>query len=388
MTTKPYLEAQDEAAAIDFLEANGCTDGLPIIAPTAARVDRMVLAGGLDGDLALGRVPPRNAHATVEAVAANAVMAGCAPDHFPVVLAAVQASLDPVFDLNDVQSTTNCVSPVIIVNGPARSSCGPIVSGHGALGTGHRANLGIGRAFRLVLFNLGGGRPGEGDMALFGHGGKFAACFAEAEEQSPFEPLHVSRGWHVNDSVVTVAGVEPPQQVIHMPFDDARRSAECLLALLGGAIADPGCISTYSGTGYVVVVLNPDHAWLLHRAGYRRETIQQALADHARSRVGRLRELNPRLLEMTEETTGRRNDDVMAAACLPERVLVVVAGGEGNYSFVMPSWGSGLHNTTPVSKTIEINQACEIPQYSVDERAPMSVDFASSAHRDRVSARS
>jgi hypothetical protein len=365
MTTPPHLEAIDEAAAIDYLEANGCADGLPIIAPTVARVDRMVLAGGLDGGLVLGRVPPRNAQASVEAVAANAVMAGCVPDHFPVVLSAVQAALDPVFDLNDVQSTTNCVSPVLIVNGPARNACGPIVSGHGALGTGHRANLCIGRAFRLVLFNLGGGRPGEGDMALLGHGGKFAACFAEAEEQSPFEPLHVSRGWDANESAVTVAGVEAPQQVIHMPFDDAG-SAECLLTLLAGAVADPGCITSYSGAGHIIVVINPDHAWLLHGAGYRRETIQQALADRACNRVGRLRELNPVLLDMTEETTGVRSDDVTAAACLPERVLVVVAGGPGNYSFVMPSWGSGLHNTTPVTKSIEIDQACENPQYIVD----------------------
>lgn len=127
------LEADDELAALNLLDEIECTDGLPVILPTQDKVDRMVLAAGLDADLALGAVAPRDGVATVETVAANAVMAGCLPEHFPVVVAAIQALLDPEFDLAEVQATTNPVSPLLIVNGPARRQCG-IASGHGALG--------------------------------------------------------------------------------------------------------------------------------------------------------------------------------------------------------------------------------------------------------------
>ncbi|MCY4565194.1 MAG: hypothetical protein OXE40_12050, partial [Gammaproteobacteria bacterium] len=134
------LKAVDEAAAVERLHDLRCTDGLPVIVPTEARVARMVLAGGLDRDLVLGEMGPARGAATVEKVAVAAVMAGCLPDHMTVVIAAVRAVLDPRFDLTEMQSTTHCTAPLIIVNGPARHWCGPIASGFGALGPGHRAN--------------------------------------------------------------------------------------------------------------------------------------------------------------------------------------------------------------------------------------------------------
>src|SRR5215471_4141687 len=188
-----FLQAADEEAArMQLLEA-GCTDGLPVVPPTSERVAAMMAFADLDADIVLGPVPPRGGAASVEMLAANAVMAGCAPHHFPVLLAATRAMLDATFDLSSIQPTTNGVYPGIIVNGPARELCGPIASGCGALGPGHHANAAIGRALRLILINLGGGAPGVTDMALLGLG-KFTCCLAEAEEESPFEPLHVWRG--------------------------------------------------------------------------------------------------------------------------------------------------------------------------------------------------
>src|SRR5262249_43250966 len=152
------------------------------------------LGGGLDADMVLGDVGPAYARATVENVAANAVMAGCLPEHFPVGIAAVRAVCDDTFDLAVGQSTTHAPAPGMIVHGPAPGACGGVASGWGALGPGHRANASIGRALRLVLGNIGGARPGSTDMAVLGQPGKFTACLAEAEETSPFAPLHVSRG--------------------------------------------------------------------------------------------------------------------------------------------------------------------------------------------------
>ena len=132
------LSARDEEAALEELHRLGCTDGLPVVIPTAERVNRMVLASGLEADMMLGTMGPGHGIATVEKVAIAAVMAGCLPDYMPVVVAAVKAVIDPEFDLTEMQATTHCTAPLIIVNGPARHTCGPIASGTGALGPGPR----------------------------------------------------------------------------------------------------------------------------------------------------------------------------------------------------------------------------------------------------------
>ena len=170
---RDLLTAKSEEDALEDLHRKGLTDGLPVVVPTPSRVDRMALASGNDPDMVIGAMGPGNGVATIEKIAVAAVMAGCLPDHMPVVLAAVKAVINPVFDLTEMQATTHCTAPLIIVNGPARVSCGPISSGYGALGPGHRANASIGRALRLAMINIGGGRPGSSDMALLGHPGKF-----------------------------------------------------------------------------------------------------------------------------------------------------------------------------------------------------------------------
>ena len=208
------LSSADEAQALEDLHQRGCTDGLPVVIPTDDRVARMVLASGQAGDMVLGTMGPGHGVASIEKIAVAAVMAGCLPDYMPVVVAAVKAVIEPAFDLTEMQATTHCTAPLVIVNGPARHNCGPIVSGTGALGPGHRANASIGRALRLTMINIGKARPGSSDMALLGHPGKFTYCLAEDEEGSPFPPLHVSLGFAAEDSVVTVVGAEAPHSVL------------------------------------------------------------------------------------------------------------------------------------------------------------------------------
>jgi hypothetical protein len=344
------LIAVDDAAAVERLHELGCTDGLPVVVPTEPRVERMVLASGLDGDLVVGVVGPAQGAATVEKVAANAVMAGCLPDHFPIVVAALQAVCDPAFDLTEVQSTTHCVSPVIIVNGPARHACGPIASGFGALGPGHRANASIGRALRLCLINIGGGRPGVSDMALLGHAAKFSACLAEAEEASPFPPLHTSRGFAQDESVVTVVGVEGPHSVMCAPLTGDAGNTDRLLMQLAMTVANQGSNNLVAGRGAQVIVLNPDHANLLSAAGYDRASLQQALADRA---------VRPRA--QVHAMAGAAGDEPVKAVADPTDLLIVVAGGSGLYSAVMPSWGAGRHGNRPVSVRVVVDPSCEIP---------------------------
>ena len=232
------LVAPDEAAALEQLHDMGCTDGLPVVIPTPERVERFVLASGLDADMVLGEMGPGMGIATMEKVAIAAVMAGCKPDYMPVVVAAVKAASDPRFDLGPLQATTHCTAPLIIVNGPARNDCGPVASGFGALGPGHRANASIGRALRLCLINIGGGRPGVSDMALLGHPGKFTYCLAEAEEESPFPPLHTSLGFAATDSAVTLLGCEAPHSVLYSDNADDPEDAEKLLYVLSVGLAN------------------------------------------------------------------------------------------------------------------------------------------------------
>ena len=330
------LEASDEAAALEWLHDLGCTDGLPVVIPTPQRVDRMVLAVGHPGEVALGTMGPLNGVCTVEKLAAAAVMAGCLPDHMPIVAAAALAIMDPEFDLAEMQGTTHATAPLIIVNGPARQMCG-LASGYGALGPGHRANASIGRAIRLVMINVGGARPGISDMALLGHGGKFGQCLAEDEEHSPFTPLHVGRGSVLSDSAVTVIGTEPPQSVAHGAGSDVAQSAERLLDVLAGSLAAPGTNNSWLGGGQAVVVITPDHAGELASAGHDRSSIAAAITERARTRDGR------------------------PAFGSPDDVLVVAAGGAGLYSYVFPTWCAGGHRNRAVSRPVEIGQACAIP---------------------------
>lgn len=351
------LEAADETDALEQLHALGCTDGLPVVIPTEDRVARMVLASGYDPDINLGNMGPLGGAATIDKVAACAVMAGCLPDYMPVVVAAVRAVLAPEFDTTEMQGTTHCLTPMIIVNGPARHECGDIASGFGCLGPGFRSNASIGRAVRLAMMNIGGARPGVSDMALHGQPGKFTFCFAENEEESPFSPLHTSRGFELGQSTVTVAGVEGPQSVIGVIDADDPDSAVRLLRSIGQSLARIGANNAHFGKGTGVVVLNPEHANGLAAAGFNRETVTERIFEFAANRVGDLKQvagLNDRIFKLAD-------DDLVPAFRSVDELLVVMAGGTGLYTMVMTSWGAGPHDNPAVSVEIETDQACEIP---------------------------
>lgn len=348
--------AQTEAQALEDLHRANLTDGLPVVIPTRERVDQMILAGGLDGDVVLGVVGPAQGAASVETVAVNAVMAGCLPEHFPVVIAAVRAICDEQFDLTEVQVTTHAVTPLLIVNGPAREACG-VASGSGALGPGRRGNATIGRALRLVMMNVGGARPGVSDMALFGHPAKFTFCVAEAEESSPWLPLHVARGWRAEQSTVTAVGVEGPHSVVCSPMPEGygHLAADAAVSLLSAAISGLGSNTTYRERGSIVVIINPAVARIITAGGYDRASLQQALVDRSVRTRAELRQLNPGMIpEGPDEDIVVRRD--------PESILVLVAGGEGAYALVCPSVGVGPHGNRAVTTEIEINSFCAIPR--------------------------
>ena len=171
----------------------GWTDGLPIVPPTLDRVDAMLRAGGRGRNESLGELDPLKGVATVERVAANAVMAGCAPEHFPVVVAAVEALADPAFNLRGVQTTDENVAPLILLSGPVVERL-EVNAGFGMLGPGWQANAAIGRAVRFVMNNIGGGWPEAVSFAGLGQPGRYTMVLAENAAANPWEPLHEELG--------------------------------------------------------------------------------------------------------------------------------------------------------------------------------------------------
>ena len=355
------LDAPSEYDALEVLHELGCTDGLPVVIPTTDRVSRTVLATGFEPDLVLGVMGPMHGSATVEKVCTAAVMAGCLPDYAPVVVATVRAVCQPEFDLTEMQATTHCTAPLVIVCGPARHACGEIASGFGALGPGHRANASIGRALRLAMINIGGARPGSSDMALHGHPGKFTYCVAEDEENSPFPGLHTTFGYDPEQSAVIVTGAEAPHSTFFTGDRDDPASVENLLNVIALVMANPGSNNVHIREGSIAVMMNPDHTDVLSRAGLSREDVQAELASRAAISVGTMRRISPDPQGRYEEAA---DDELIHVLKDPSRVLLFQAGGSGLYTMVMPSWCAGPHRNAIVHAEIELDQACEVPGMS------------------------
>ncbi len=322
-----------EAVQAHFLE-RGWTDGLPIVPPTAERVEAMLAGIDADPDAVVGTIPPLWGVATIEKVAINAVMAGCRPVALPVLVAALAAMLEPAFNLYGVQATTHPVAPLLIVHGPAARRLG-MHAGSGLFGPGHAANATLGRAVRLCLWNLGGGRPGAADMATQGSPAKYSYAIAEREDASPWEPLHASRGLDAGESAVTVFGGEAPHNV----NDHVSQHAPGLLSVVAGTAATLGSnVGWYLAQSQLLVVLGPEHAATIAADGFTRADVQRYLYEHARLPLRR-RKLGGMwgIQDWPRWMTTADDDARLPIVPGPEDVLVMVAGGPGKHSAVVPN---------------------------------------------------
>lgn len=344
----------------EFLFDRGLTDGLPVVPPTEARVLRMLEGTSRAATEVVTRVPPNLAPATVEKVAVNAVMAGCRPPYLPVVLAAVEAACTDAFNLHGVLATTYFVGPLVIVNGPIRREIG-INCGPNALGQGFRANATIGRALQLLVRNVGGGRPGEVDMATLGQPGKFGACLGELEEQSCWEPLHVERGFRPGQSTVTVFAAEAPRAV----RDQLSRSGRSLAASMGMALETVAHRKLHA-MDQALLIVSPEHARTFQRDGYTRNDVRariqevtarplrELLPDEECQKGMRPRALPPEWLDERGEPTAAALERRIAKFSSPENILIMVAGGTaGKFSAALGGWASGEAGSTAVTRAIE-----------------------------------
>ncbi len=331
----PELAAAMSAPAgnddLEEMFERGWTDGLPVVPPTPDRVESML--GGCDGRVSLGLVPPDMGEATLERVAACAVLAGCRPIYFPVVVAAAQAALDPAFNLHGQAVTTQPAGQLVVVNGPVRETIG-LNSGMGALGPGFRANLTIGRALRLLVTLTGGAMPGRLDRATQGHMGKVGFCVAEDEEVSPWEPLHVERGFLPSQSVVTLIGSDAPLSI----SDHRSRTPEDLAWVLGWAAASAWSTNWWPLEEPSVFVICPEHAEMFRAAGWTKQQLRQFMFEAVHKPAAELRRGETTPLVHAVDPAAQVPKWVS-----PEAIVLIVAGGEaGRYSAVLgPCTGMG-----------------------------------------------
>ncbi|MBW3664286.1 MAG: hypothetical protein KY469_14390 [Actinobacteria bacterium] len=276
------LEAA-QAFQDDYLD-RGWGDGFPLIPPTDEKVEAMFAATPLARDHVVAALQPGLGAATVEKLAVNAVMAGCRPEHLPVLIAAVEAMSDPVFNLRDVAMSTGPHAPLIVINGPIARELG-VNSGRGALGPGRqsRVNTVIGRALRLILMNVGKCYLEILDLDTIGSPKKYGMCLAENEAASPWVPLHVERGFDGDDNIVTVFSVESEIEV----YDFYNYHAEPLLRTFAGTATSSGACSVQLSFHnrpemHNLILLAPEHAEVFANDGWDKERIRQELFTTAR----------------------------------------------------------------------------------------------------------
>jgi hypothetical protein len=201
-TTPRLLEADTEDNLHRLFDENRWTDCLPVVLPTEERVEAMLRGTSHPRDKIVGRLRPtvfrESWEFTVEKVAVNAVMAGARPEYFPVILALAASGITAR------SSSTTSFAAITIVNGPIRNEI-KMNSGIGAMGPYNHANATIGRAYGLLSQNLQGGSvPGETYMGSSGNWYAYTAVLPEAEERSPWQPLHVQKGFKATESIATV----------------------------------------------------------------------------------------------------------------------------------------------------------------------------------------
>jgi len=339
------LESGSPEEILDLFEARGWGDGLPLVPPTEERVAAMLATGTgsppADPDELVAVLPPRFGRATRRAIAVNAVLAGCRPGLLPVVVTALRALALPAVNLRGVNATTHCVAPLVVVHGAAVRELG-FNAGAGTFGPGCRANASVGRAVRLVLLHVAGARPGDGDASTQGGPAKYAYCIAENEAASPWEGYARSVGVAAPSAVTVHCGEAP-----HNFHDMESETPGPILDKAASVVATLGSNNAPVSSAEFFVVLGPEHAATIAAAGWARRDVQGYLFERARLPAGLLRRAF-RVTQWRPWIHALRDEDPMPLTDHPENFRVLVAGGPGKHSCVIPSWGMTRSATLPL----------------------------------------
>ena len=350
LTSKVY-EAHDMADFTELVYEHGWSDGLPVFPPTDDKVTAMIRYIGRDPGEVIGVVPPGEGVATIEKIAINAVMAGCRPEYLPIVITALEAMLDPAFELLRVQATTAGPAPLAIISGPVVKKLGFNYDAGAFTGTGHRPNATIGRAIRLLLWNIGYGRPGQMSQATMGHPGRYAYLIAERppDDGNPWEELHVTNGLRSGDSAVSMFPVVTHDQITPalgtQTFDNSIY-----------VIVDSIChLGNFRAASQKMLVLNPQAAKILSEAGWTKAKFRDLLVERCVRPVRDVKRTGG--LSTTYKTHWTKiadpdDDDAMVPAVVgPNGLRILVSGGWGSASS-QSIWLNSVHGDM-VTRKIE-----------------------------------
>ena len=334
----------DPAELQQWFHTHSMSDGFPVIAPTPVAVARMIAGARRVAGEVLGPMPPRGGVVTIEQIAINAVMAGCRPEHMPVLVTAVEAMLEPRFNLASIQATTHPVAPLLIVHGPISQQL-QMNGGVGAFGPSSLANAVLGRAIRLILWNIGGAIPGNVDRATQGSPSKFSYCVAENIAGSPWGSFITERGLPEGANAVTVYGGEAPHNV----NDHEHGDAEGILRVAADTMRTLGINTwfiSWHGQKELMLVLGPEHAASVAGSGWSRAQVREFLW-HAISRRRDELALGGMygMRDWPPELNALPMDALVPAVPRPEDILVVVSGGDGKHSLAIPSFGATMSVT-------------------------------------------
>src|SRR5919106_107017 len=333
-------EVSDTAEAIEFYYEKGWTDGLPVVPPTEASIRAMLDAGRLEPGQEIAFIENRQVSVTAEKVAINAVMAGCKPEYMPVVVAAIEAIGDPSDGYHGPAASTGGSAVFMLVNGPIAREL-DINCGDNLFGPGWRANATIGRAVRLVMRNGAGSKPGLLDRGTLGHPRKLSYVIAENEAESPWEPLHVERGFRKDQSAVTVLAAQGPHQV----YNQLSNTAEGILTTIADDMRISGGIM---GQPEYVVLIAGEHMKTIAASGWTKAEIRKFLFEKTQSSHEHLKRTN-RMSGAIQPGDDKKMRPLVAS---PDDILVVAAGGNaGAFSAYIPGWGS-KRSSRAVTKAI------------------------------------
>ncbi len=338
------FETLNDLDAINRLyRERGWSDGLPIVPPTVERVTRMLQQTSREPDDVVAYIAPGFGAATVEHIAINAVLAGCDPEYLPVLIAATEAVTAPQFNLQGIQATTNPVAVWVILNGPLVEQLG-VNATFNCIGQGTWANATIGRALRLILQNIGGALPGEMDRATHGQPAKYTFCCAENDAASPWEPLHVERGFAPEQSTVTVVGAEGM-----INLNTHSKEAPELIRVIAETMIHPPS-NEYAHGGEPWLLLGPEHAEVCRQGGLSKAALKRELWERSKMPASQLslKELERVRSSRTEELGEIMPTTMLPISPRPEDVQILVAGGPGTHSFYIPCFGNTRAVTRPV----------------------------------------
>jgi len=322
-----------------FFYKRGWTDGLPVLPPTEAAVKEMLTGTDLSPDYLLGKIEPRFGKATIEKIAINAVMAGALPTHMPLLIAGVQALLDPQSGFEGWTVSTGSWVPFWIINGPVRNDLN-INSSSGMMSPGNIANAAIGRAIQLIIKTLGAARPGIEDMGVMGNPGKYTMVVAENEEESPWEPYHVENGFAREDSVITLSAPNSFWQMCPYGTDDT--------GILRSLCYN---IAPHDG-GMFWLILNKAHAGFLASKGWNKKTLRSFLFENCRAPLYHLREYYgtaPDVPQAGDHGLIMSAQDAISVFSSPDVIRIIVGGGAGNQMGIIN--GAPFHRR--ISRKIE-----------------------------------